>query len=271
MDYNAQNPFDDEQPQAQRYDPQKLITELNTPIELTPEGLDRKEAELRLREEDIARREGMLLDKEKTLPKARPPNWPRCKPFIHHDIVDDMPTPETVALIKRAYGGWFAYIFCLFWNLVTLAGGMIATGSGDYISSFFIALALTIVTVPISFLNYRLLYNAARKTKSSLYFIWFILMGFSFVTWIWYAIGLKSWGGGGFFIMLSLFKKKKTLVIAVFALLCFTFWVTLIGYHIYLIIIARFEYRKAGGYEKAKKEVKDKASEQMENQKETTA
>jgi len=68
---------------------------------------------LRAKEEELNRKEAELLGREQIIasggggvnPKA--PNWPRCRPLIYHNISGDMPTPETVRLVRMAYGSWF--------------------------------------------------------------------------------------------------------------------------------------------------------------------
>ncbi len=70
--------------------------------------------ELTRRKEDIERREKQLKDKEAQLNvKTRQKNWPKCKPFLYHDISVEIPTPELQSLLRKAYFGWFGtFLIC---------------------------------------------------------------------------------------------------------------------------------------------------------------
>jgi hypothetical protein len=76
--------------------------------------------------------------------------------------MEDMPTPEGQVLVKKAYAGWYALIVALVWNIVTLAAIMFGNNDGPAIGSFILSLIIFIFKVPLSFLTYRLLYNAVR-------------------------------------------------------------------------------------------------------------
>jgi hypothetical protein len=67
-----------------------------------------------------------------------------------------------------------AEIACLGYNLVVLIAALIASGEGSYIAGMFLGIALLIFSVPVSFLIFRLLYNAARYTLYILCIIPFI-------------------------------------------------------------------------------------------------
>jgi len=172
--------------------------------DLSEASLSKKEQELKRREEALNRREQQIDQQEKTIQTSkgtRIPNWPRCRPFIYHNIVEDIPSPEGVALVTRAYGGWFALIGCLGVNLASLLASVIIRGAPIAIQSFFLSLAYALFCTPSSFLIYRLVYQAARKSKTSLYFLYFIFLWLEILVYIGvFVLGIDGWGGAGFFL-----------------------------------------------------------------------
>jgi len=245
--------------------PSPLIAEWNTPMETSWEGVKRKEMELSRREEDLDRRERALLEKEETLPKPRINNWPRCKPFLYHNIPEDIPTPEGQKVVSRAYYCWYAIDICFVWNLVCTLAVLSVGSDSTYIGGFFLALALALFWMPVTFLIYRLLYGAARKSKPAYFVLFFIFLWLEILVFIWMAIGISGWGGGGFFLMLAMFDSKQTAV-AIMCLVCFIIWVIVILWCIYLFIHSRFEYRKAGSLKQAKADSKTAAAKGVADQ-----
>jgi len=226
---------------------------------ITADSLARKEAELRRREEELGRREQNVAVKEQTNPKARVNNWPRCRPFLYHDISADMPNPEIERLVRKAYIGWFVTIFCLVYNFATLMAVLIIDkGTGPSFGGFFLALAYIAFCVPVTFLIYRLLYNAGRRSRTSLYFMYFIFQWLEILTFLGiFAVGVVGWGGGGFLLMLDSFNHS--VAGGVICLICFVFWVGLSVWTVVLFFFARREYIKLGGINSAKTEFKDTA------------
>jgi len=243
---------------AERKHKQDVINDLNAPWDMSEQGLARKEQELSRREEDLQRREQQLLDKEKKMPKPRVNNWPRCKPFLYQNIDEDMPTPEVKSLVRKAYYGWFALVGCMLYNVVSVLAALIAItdSTGPYIAAFFMALATLIFSFPTSFLIFRLLYNAGRKSKPSLYILYFIFLWIELLVFAFMAVGYVGWGGGGFLVMLDGFEKGY-IAVGVISLVCMLLWLGLIGFYLYLFIKARIEYRSAGGLSKAKTEAEE--------------
>jgi len=298
--YQAENPFDDEpqnpfeedeQPkvkssysfkQESTFVPnipksniiQTPVTNNSTPFinfELTPEALARKEAELNLREEQLQKREQGLIAKEESLPQPRVNNWPRCRPFLYHDIRADMPTPESVSLVRKAYIAWFVTIAALVYNCATILAALIVEQTGNStLASFFLSLFYIVFCVPVTFLVYRLLYNAARRSKPSLYilffiFLWLEILAFAGI----FALGLNGWGGGGFFLMLN--SWGSSIAVGVISLICFIIWIGIILWSLVLFFLCRREYKKLGGLAKAKMEFGDAAAQGIANNPELVA
>jgi len=285
-DYRAENPFEEaEQPAIGRAPPPTIpakptqttdtsqlfmegqpprnnnqqattttITTTNTAFgSMTSSDLDRKEMELARKKEDIERREKQLKDKEQKVNiTTRKKNWPRCKPFLYHDIREDIPTPELQSLVRKAYFAWFVIIIAFFWNIITLLSILIISGQGVAIAGFFLGLVYTIFSIPVSFLVYRTLYNAAKLTSSSRYVLYFCLIWVQIAVFILLAIGIDGWGSGGFIVMLEVFKVNT--VVGIFCVVVFILYACLALFHLVIFFYARREYVKAGGLAAAKKE-----------------
>jgi len=282
-DYRAENPFEEaEQPTIGRAPPPTIPakpTQTTDTSQLFMEGstqpprnnnqqattnttafgsgtsadLDRKEMELARKKEDIERREKQLKEKEQQVNiKTRKKNWPRCKPFLYHDIREDIPTPELQSLVRKAYFAWFVIIITYFWNIITLLSILIISGQGVAIEGFFLGLIYAVFSIPVSFLVYRTLYNAAKLTSSSRYVLYFCLIWVQIAVFIILAIGIVGWGSGGFLVMLDVFKTNT--VVGIFCVVVFILYVSLVLFHFVIFFFARREYVKAGGLEAAKKE-----------------
>jgi len=233
-----------------------------TNYDLSADSLNKKEQEIKRREEALSRREQQLDQQEKTIQTSRGtriPNWPRCRPFIYHNIVEDMPTPEAITLVKRAYGAWFALIACLVINLASLLASVIIRGEPIAIQSFFLSLAYTVVCTPASFLIYRLVYQAARKSATAMYFLYFIFLWFEILVYIAvFILGLDGWGGAGFFLMVGIFGES--IAVGVLCLISIVCWTFLVAWSLYIFHLARMQYVKLGGSAAAKKAVGDAAA-----------
>jgi hypothetical protein len=187
--------------------------------------------------------------------KNRVKNWPSCKPIVYQDIEHDMPTPEGVSLVKKALRGWYGICLALIWNTIVLIALLVV--SADAIG-FLIGLIFFFLSIPISFGIFRLLYNAVRKSKSSYFFIYFILMWMSFLVYGWLGIGFDAWGGGGLFVFLENIGNNKT--IGIFGLVDTALFALVIIWHIYVMALARKEYKKSGGNSKTKEELTQMAA-----------
>jgi len=232
-DYNAQNPFEEDEdkrgsvkkptpslpPKSTLREPDafsgRYAATTNSPIDPTWEGVKRKEAELKRREDDLAKRETNLQEREQSVPKGRVNNFPPCKPLVHQNIAEDMPTDATKSMVRRALIGWYGTLIAYFWNMIMLLSALIARGGTSYITGFILSIVYIIFAYPISFFIFRLLYQAARKGKPSLYVMYFIFIWFEMATWAFYAVGIYQYGGGGFFCHARFLQKQQS---------CWSFW-----------------------------------------------
>jgi len=275
VNYEAENPFDEsdnfvnESKQSGRPSlPQKQATSRSsTNVSSNDPALLAKVEELRKKEEELNRREDMLdkrgqvlVDRENGLASPRAPNWPRCRPLIYMNIEGDMTTPELLRLMKLSYYGWIACFALVIWNVGMMLGVVIAEqGTGQAIADLILSIVYCIFFPIMWFGIFRVLYRAARKSKPSLYIVWFILFfPFSWACWILFAIGIPGFGMGGFFYMIQEFKNKHT-TMGVFLVIAAVLWCGLVLFQFYLFFVARREYKKAGGTEKAKGEASSAA------------
>jgi len=215
------------------------------------EELNRKEALLDTRAQQVAQREHSAVN-------PHPPNWPRCRPLIRHDISEDMPTPEAVRFVRLAYGGWIAGSVLLGINMISLLAVLIQEGSGQPIGDFVLSIVYFILLTIIWFLIYRMLYRAARKTKPALYIIYWIFYFFVMLTHFFFVIGYPGTGAGGIIYMIQEFRNQK--LASAFILLANTIlWGCLSAYCVMIYIWSRVQYQRAGGFEMAKRNLKDGA------------
>lgn len=224
---------------------------------------------MREREAELNRKEKELATREQTLQlsggssKGRPPNWPRCRPLIHHDIAGDMPTPETVRLVKMAYGGWIASVCCLIWNSICMLAALIVDGGstvGDYILSVIFIIILPIIW----FLIYRLLYRAARKTRPSVYIVFWIFYFLELLSCGFFLAGAPSTGAAGLIYMFDLFEASE-LAVGFMVLASSVLWGLDVVFCLWIYIASRLEYRKAGGFARAKQDLKEDALGEAKN------
>jgi len=288
-DYRTDNPFDEEEPTSTRApalppksQPTSELFQENRQPQVPPKPrnestsvsfnnnmqglssaeLDRKEMELNRKKEDLERREKQLLEKEaQVTDKDKKKNWPSCRPFLHHDIRGDIPTPELQSLVRKAYVGWMAIAVTFLWNIITVVSILIVVGDGPSIGSFFLGIVYALFSIPVSWLIYRRLYTAARFTSSSRYVLYFCLIWTSIAAWIVLGIGFSGWGSGGFIIMLAAFKVNVT--VGIFCLVDLIMFAFIVLYHIVIFSLAHREYKKAGGLNAAKKEASGQAVKQL--------
>jgi len=184
----------------------------------------------------------------------RPPNFPPCKPIVHHSIPTEIPTEKRL-FVRKAYFGWWLHSFSLLWNFVCVTGALV---KGYSLPGFFIALLGLVVGVPASFWVYWLVYSATRKMSASLYGLFFFVFGCEIVVEGIYAIGVVSTGGGGFVLMLNAFSDKNS-VLGLLCLSCTILWVITIVYQVMIFFSARREYTLVGGGQQATKEISKQA------------
>eukprot|EP01116_Phalansterium_solitarium_P009158 TRINITY_DN23193_c0_g1_i2.p1 TRINITY_DN23193_c0_g1~~TRINITY_DN23193_c0_g1_i2.p1 ORF type:complete len:313 (+),score=115.93 TRINITY_DN23193_c0_g1_i2:385-1323(+) len=243
------------QPSSGRKDPYvtEVIADMNTPIDLTWEGIQRKERELDNREQALNRRDDVLQNREKTLPRQRIKNWPTCRPIIYHDIEADIEDKGTQAVVRRAYIGWFFECAIQLINMISLLANLIV--GGKVVGGFVLSIGFLIWHVPISFVVYRMLYQAGRKGKATLYVLYFIFLWWTIIWCAYFFIGIAAYGGGGFFCMIDSFEKNVGA--GIIGIICMVGWGLLIVFKIYIFIVARRLFQNVGGLDQAKADVKD--------------
>jgi len=136
----------------------------------------------------------------------KPANWPRCRPLIRYNISEDMPTPETVRLVRMANGGWIAGCVLLAYNIVTLLA-LLIEDKGASVGDFILSIVFFIILPIIWFIIYRILYRAARKTKAALYITYWVFYFFVMLTNVFFVIGFPATGAGGIFWMFDAFSS----------------------------------------------------------------
>jgi hypothetical protein len=222
------------------------------------ERLRKKEDDLNKREAMLDSRTTILVEREKTLANPREPNWPRCKPLLYHNIEEDMPTTQVQRVVRFAYFGWLGFLVALLWNFVCMFALIIAEGA---VGDFVLSIVYMIVLPPLFFLIYRILYRAGRKTKPSLYIVFWIFYFLELLFFAFFVLGYPGTGAGGIFWMSSEFSNAQN-VIGFLLLASLILWGVILGWGIFVFILSRFEYKKAGGLAQAKKEAATAAIEE---------
>jgi len=264
--YSGENPFEDNSaPPLPKKDKRSSSRAFNTNQNVDPEILaaaDRlrnKELELNERERNLDNRAEILMERANLSKGPRAANWPRCRPLVYMNIEDDIPTPETFTLVRRALWHWYSGVLCLGWNAIAEIANM-AVGNGSYVGDFVLSLVFWILLTIIWFSIFRVLYRAARKTKSSLYLMYLFLAGCQILSDVFFCLGIPGTGAAGFFFMIKMYGTN--VVVGSFDLIAFVFWVAQGVFGIYIWILARREYKKAGGYAAARSETQDAAIDQ---------
>jgi len=244
MEYNASNPFDEKNAAYSNADP-SLVARAQV--------LKQKEDELNRREQMLDQRGQILIEREKSMGNLRKPNWPICRPFVYHNINEDMTTPELKRLVTFGYFGWMGNVLALAFNIVALTALMIANSAGKAIGDFVLSIVYFLVLAPCWFLIYRVLYRAGRKRKPSLFVGFFIMYGLQFIAFAALAVGVPGTGAGGFLRMVEEFKNSKT---AGFILLGSSIlWCLCVTWGVWMFFLARIQYKASGGFQQAKKEM----------------
>jgi len=281
VDYDAENPFeesstpknpfesDDESSRRGSEAPPPVLpakrAQNSVPQQRNDPELQARYEKLKAKEEEINRRETVLETRAELLEQREhssvnpnPPNWPRCRPLIRHDISADMPTPEAVRFVRLAYGGWIAGSVMLGINAICLLAVLIEEGSGQAIGDFVLACVYFLILTIIWFLIYRILYKAAKKAKPALYIVYWVFYFFVMLTHIFVVVGFPGCGVGGLWYMFQQFSHQK--MASGFMLLANSIlWGCLSAYCIMIYIWSRVQYNQAGGIEMAKKNMKDGA------------
>ncbi|KAJ5069131.1 secretory carrier-associated membrane protein [Anaeramoeba ignava] len=207
MDFNQ----DVENNQNTSANPFKSQAAMTNTSNMTLEELEyytqKRETELDAREKKLGK-----IEQNLGVDPQRYKNWPVCRPILFHSIKKDIPSGSQ-GYVRLAYLTWII-TYCAFgWNMICmfakLSGGEEVTNKGaDVGLSILYVIVVPVLCWP---LWYRLLYNAARKSKTrkfSIFFCTFILF-LMFVVVI--MIGVSGTGCAGVLNLLAcLDKNAKT-------------------------------------------------------------
>jgi len=179
-----------------------------------------------------------------TQPRGK--NWPRCIPFLRHNISMDVPLLYQT-FCKRAYFGWTLGAIAILYNLLaaTVLWGM------SIISVLSVLWAvLMLAGIALTFLNYFTLYYALRKERGFAMVVWFFFFAITILYDIACAVGFKSGGVGALEVYEA--DQKKNLAGTIIASISMILWVILSLYNIVLIFRAgTVEYKLLGGHKGA--------------------
>ena len=221
--------------------------------EIDHDRLEEKRAELDRMEDELNYRERVLAQREKEALGARPANWPRCKPIIHHDIAGEIPG-EAQTLVRRVYYLWLFTSFLLVFNFVAIMTALIE--EVESAGPFALACLFAIFSPLLAFYCWYLsLYNGARKSSSSYFVIFFFCFLIHILGCLFFVIGVRGTGAAGFLIGIKGFNSDSTATGA-FCLIAAFLWLVDAGLSIFLITRAHQYYRASGhSLDQAKKEV----------------
>lgn len=170
----------------------------------TQEQLRQKQLELDRKEQQLEYQERIIADEKKTYVVDHPPNWPRCKPVIYHDIKAEIPESGR-SLVTRIYFSWLMSLVCLVINMVSLLAGVIVDPNQGVSFGISIAILLLGLLLPFVFW-YRPLYKAVKNDSGLNYFFFFFSYTWHILLAVIYAIGIPSSGGGGFIVAVQVFN-----------------------------------------------------------------
>lgn len=241
----------------------ELIDDLNTEWLLSEDGLAAKERELAMRAKSLQKREGALMSREKELKsKVIGANWPKCCPLVYHNIGDQIPEepPMLQRCVRGGYYLWYIYCVTLIYNAICLLAAWILDGDAAvFAGSFFLALFLAVILIPLSFFNYRLLYMGARRGKASLYMLFFIILWlFQILPCIFFALGIPTMPAAGWFLLTNSAVSGDG-VATVLIIICAVLWTLLAIAYVVLFFLVRPFFSNAGGTSAAKQEGASKA------------
>ncbi|TPX67052.1 hypothetical protein SpCBS45565_g04006 [Spizellomyces sp. 'palustris'] len=162
--------------------------------------LEKREAEVRLKEAQIAER-------EKQLNAFQIPNWPKFRPMIYHDIEKDIPEGGRW-LVKRVYWAWYLAVLVYFVNAIAAFSLLVTKGEAGG-ATFGLALIIFLIGTPVSFVFwYRPLYNGVKQDSSISFFFFYFNYGFHLGVAALFAVGIPGWGGCGVILALSQLGKN---------------------------------------------------------------
>jgi len=211
--------------------------------QMNAEQLREKQLELERREQQIQYQQMKIQEVQQKQGVEKPPNWPRCRPLIYHNIHDEIPENGRT-IVRRVYFSWFSFSFALFLNMIALLSGVIV--DSDVGVDFGISIALLAVLIPVSFVFwYRTLYVAVKRDRGVNYFFFFFNyichIGFCIIM----CIGIPKSGAGGFINAVTVFSGKNV-ASGIILLISASFWVLLTFFCVWQYKGVIFYYRARG-------------------------
>ncbi|KAI9345016.1 scamp family-domain-containing protein [Obelidium mucronatum] len=169
------------------------------------EALRKKEAELHLREQQLAHA-------EKNAQVSRVPNFPYCWPVMFHNIKVDIP-PRNQWNMVWMYRSWMFVSLCLFFNTVAALTVMLSHPTGVTTAARDFGVSVTYwvgIMVSSFYLWYRPVYNAYMK-ESSMYFNFYFFFGGWHILFDFYMfLGIPGSGSSGVIYAMSLLTDDKS-------------------------------------------------------------
>jgi len=172
-------------------------------------------------------------------------NWPPCKPILYHNIAAEIPH-HLQSLVKFAYTSWYALILVYIWNCVALGSVLFTIGDFENILGFILSIIYILVGPIVGFFIYRLLYNAAKTAKGSLYMLYMCFFSLEILLFIFFAVGVAETGGSGFILMIDSFDDGFHIT-AIFQLVACLAWLGMAAAGIITWISTKRAFSTSGG------------------------
>lgn len=185
----------------------KGSTPANDDIPTTRAEADRI-ADLRRREEELARRERDLENRAAHIQKHGRNNWPFFYPLIYHDIEAEIP-PDSQPIMQNLYKLWLLLVATLIVNMVACIFLLVqgaSDGGKDMISGI---VYLPVITVTSFMLWYRPIYNGLMKEHSLFFYVYFIFAGFHLAFSVYVFLGIPSTGSAGLINTIQAFAGSR--------------------------------------------------------------
>jgi len=176
----------------------------------------------------------------------RAKNWPKWPiSCFRHYIEEDIIPEEAQNIAKRIYQSWFALILVLCINVAAVAA--VIGHETSEIREMFLAVAYLLICPPLGFLIYYVYYTAASKDSDTYFRAFFILFAVQMLVLGLFALGVPTFGAGGFINMIRMFSAN-VIVAGSLQLVQFFLWIS-------LILLDAYLFSKVWAYTKDKNEV----------------
>jgi hypothetical protein len=137
-------------------------------------------------------------------------NWPKCRPIIYHDISKEIPV-NSQGLVRRSYRLWLLMCIRYVMNMISCIA-LIAIRQAQVLDLVLSILYLFLAPPLMFYFIHLILYKAAKKDSSLLFFIFFVNDFIHILAAILLAIGITSSGGSGFIQMIRVFEAGQNTV-----------------------------------------------------------